>query len=172
MAAIDLAYSIDRIEPYLSVGSWQAATDEENLEDLRFNAILSIEIYNKPQNVLKLYEKYKIHSYEIHVDNLPSENIQRWFPRIYTIINHYINKKNSVLINCGDGNGRALIAAAAYIMIRAYLTNKPKTTIADNVIKFVCRQRQNANPLPQMIASLKDFERQIRDGKYDIDKLK
>lgn len=176
MAAIDRAFHIDQIEPYVFVGSWQAGTDEQNIEDYQLKAILSLEVNKKPPNVLEgPYAKYDIHSYEIHIDNVASENIQKWFPRIFSIIYNYANQKTNILVHCSDGNGRALMGVAAYLLIKTYIQQSVKDVkraVADDIMHYVFSKRQNPTPLMQFTLALKNFEQQIREEKYDIEALK
>lgn len=174
MAALQKVYIIDEIEPFIYIGSWQAATDPDSIEDAEIDVVFSIEMNKKPQHVLDMYNKHNVISHELHIDNVQSEDIQKFFPRMFAIIQHYTRQKCRILIHCNDGYGRAVITVAAFILIRQYLRTDMKLIkkpIADDIMKYVCGRRKHANPLAHFVGCLRTFENGIRNNKYDITPL-
>ena len=175
MAAIDRAYVINNIEPYIFIGSWQSSSDYENLTEEKIKVILSLEVNKKPDYMLSKYEESDILSYEIHIDNTQEENMERWFPRIYAIISHFVKQGVNILVHCGDGYSRAVVAVASYILTRSYINKKSdavwKKPIADDILKYVIDKRRHANPSMHFISQLRMFETHILSNDYDVTKL-
>ncbi len=175
MAAIERVYRIDEIEPNLLIGSWQVSTDRECLEDNDIKVILSLALNKKPEYIMNIYDEYKIIPYEIRIDNTACDEIQKWFPRIFMILNHYAEQKVNILVHCNDGYNVSVIAVAAYLIIRTYVHTKDFSTIkkpiVDDVMRYVRSKRKYAKPLPYFVAALRAFEISIRNKECKIKDL-
>lgn len=177
MAAIDKIYVTDEVSQHIFVGSWQASTDYDSLAEDNIKVIFSLEINAKPKYITDIYDEYKILSYEIHVDNVQGEDLQIWFPRIYAILDYYTRHDTNVLVHCGDGYSRAIVAVAAFLLMKAYV-NSPdhkvniKKQITDDVLKHVISKRKHASPSLNFVSQLRVFENMIRSGEFDIYQLK
>jgi protein-tyrosine phosphatase len=168
MAAIDKAFTINKIEENIYISSWQAAVDKDVLEDEGIDVVISVSPHKKPQYILDRYVELDIIHHEIVIED--QEPIIDHFPRIYTLISGYARQKSNVLVHCQDGYNISIIAVAAYLMIRMYIRAKEvknvKKTICDDIIKGVSKRRKHANPLPSYVAALRTFENNIRSGLY------
>jgi protein tyrosine phosphatase len=169
MAALERELRIDKIDDCVFVGSWSAATDEQNLEENDIKAVLSISENKKPPNVLDLYNKFGILSYEIRIENVSNEDFYRWFPRMFAIINHFAMQKANILVHCSDGNCRAIVAITAYEIIKAYLNPTPKKSpICTMIMQKIQELRDHVSVPTNFTQALQRLEREIREKKYDL----
>ncbi len=176
MAAIERVFTITEIEPGITIGSWQAATDLDSLDESQTKVVLSLAMNKKPDYINKMYADNGIIPYEIHIDNVNGEDIARWFPRIYAILNHYKRQGVVTLVHCVEGISRSVVGVASYLLIRSYIKAKTvkdiKKPIADEVVKYVCSKRKHSDPLPFFVGCLRAFEASIRNGEFDLKPLR
>jgi hypothetical protein len=176
MAATKRLYIVSEIEKNLYLSSWYVAVDREILEDEEIDVVVSIHDVKKPPYILEMYKEMDILSYEIEVDESGDTEMQRWFPRIYVIIDSYLKQGARVLVHCNDGYNRSVVAIASYLMLKSYLKYKSpdeiKSPTADNVLCYIARKRKHSNPLHSLVSCLRAFEIQVRNKDFDLESLR
>jgi protein-tyrosine phosphatase len=175
MSALDRAYTIVEVEPNLFVSAWQAATDQDSLQECGARVVVNVHTAKKPPTVLSMYDDLKIQSYDIHMDEVNDEKIQRWFPRFFGILDFYLSQEIPVLVHCSDGGSRSIAMVASYMLIRTYLSGKVPEKgkpIVDAIIKYIITLRKHVSLLPAFKTVLRQFENDIRSGNFNLKALR
>ena len=70
---------IVEIVPHLYISNWDTSNNPIELEKNHIKAVLSLETTPKPYEILNYYKTRKISHMYIHIGDLPSENIRKYF---------------------------------------------------------------------------------------------
>ena len=132
---------IVEIVPHLYISNWDTSNNPIELEKNHIKAVLSLETTPKPYEILNYYKTRKISHMYIHIGDLPSENIRKYFDRTYSFIDYYIYRGQNVLVPGMAGISRSATIIINYIIRKSYENHKVKTCPCKFVKKIIAYAR-------------------------------
>ncbi|KAJ1665665.1 tyrosine protein phosphatase yvh1 [Coemansia sp. RSA 1813] len=142
---------MDEITNGLYVGSSMAEVDEAKLKECGVTHILSVASHYVPSHPNDFI--YKL----VSIDDLPEENIIKFFPECNTFISSALETGGCVLVHCMAGQSRSAAVAAAYLMQKNRLT-------AEQALATLKEKRRQINPNEGFVDQLQLFY----DINYDV----
>lgn len=115
--------NIDEIIPHLYISNWGSSNDPIKMGKNKIKAVITIETRKKPDYILKYYKENNIDFLYLYLDDIPSENISKYFDISYNFIKKHIDKKENVLVHCYAGVSRSSTIIFNY-MLKEYYLNK------------------------------------------------
>ena len=135
----------DLIEPNLWLGSYRAASNKRNLQELNIKNILTVGNYMKQ----KFPETFKY--LQVLIDDDEEEDILSVLPKLVKFIEDSLNNKEGILVHCLGGISRSATIVTAYIM-------KSRKYRVKEALKFVKGKRTWISPNSGFIKQLKEYE--------------
>ena len=104
----------------LYISNWYTSINPDELQKYNIKAIITIETRQKTQNILNYYRKNNIDCLFLYLNDLPSENISKYFDISYNFIDKHIKAGDNVLVHCWAGVSRSATLIINYLMRRYY----------------------------------------------------
>ena len=154
-------HDIDKISDFLYISNWDTANNLYELKKNNIKAVLTIETSNKPTHILNYYKQNNIDFLFLYLNDLPSENITKYFDVSYEFIDKNIKKGNNVLVHCMAGISRSSTLILNYLMRKYYERNIYQNKCSECVLNYFLRavktKRQIINPNTGFINQLKNY---------------
>lgn len=139
------------IIPHLFVSNWFTSSESSILNKYKIKGIITVEMLEKPIDILLYQKMNKIEHIHIRLQDYPSANIYQYFDMTYDFIRNKISKGENVLIHCYAGVSRSVTILLNY-MIRTFyqngnndIKNSPREVFY-KVLDFVKQKRPIVNP--------------------------
>lgn len=152
---------IDKISDFLYISNWETSNNPYVLKKYNIKAILTIETNNKPNDVLNYYKQNNIDYLFLYLNDLPSENIKKYFDVSYEFIDKNIKKGNNVLVHCMAGISRSSTLILNYLIRKYYEQNRYQNKCSECVLNYFLQalrtKRPIINPNTGFINQLKNY---------------
>lgn len=154
-------HDINKISDFLYISNWDTANNPYELEKHNIKAVLTIETSNKPNHILKYYKENNIDYLYLYLNDLPSENITKYFDISYDFIDKNIKNGNNVLVHCMAGISRSSTLILNYLMRKYYEKNMYQNACSSCVLNYFLKavrtKRPIINPNTGFITQLKNY---------------
>jgi hypothetical protein len=137
---------VDEIIKHLYISNWYSSINPVELKKHNIKAIITIETRQKTQDILNYYRKNDIDYLFLYLNDLPSENISKYFNISYNFIDKHIKQGNNVLVNCWAGISRSSTIILNYLM-RKYYETGGKNQCSNCVFKYFLNHCQSKRPI-------------------------
>lgn len=137
---------ITKIIDHLYISNWNTSNNLLELHKNKIKAVLTIETRNKPDNIINYYRTNNIDYLFLSLDDLPTENISKYFDISYIFINKHVNKGDNVLVHCWAGVSRSTTLVINYLM-RKYFENTRDKCCTECVLVYYLKYCQSKRPI-------------------------
>ena len=140
---------ITEIFKNLYISNWYTSINPIELQKHNIKAIITIETRQKTQDILNYYRKSNIDCLFLYLNDLPSENITKYFDISYNFIDKHIKTGDNVLVHCWAGVSRSATLIINYLMRRYYIlggTSKCTKCIFKSILNHCKIKRPIINP--------------------------
>jgi len=144
-----LKVDCDKVYEGIIIGNGETICNLEYLKGVGVTHVLNTAEHHVVVNPSK-YSCYGIKYYGFHVDDLPGENISRYFHRTTDYIDKAVKSGGIVVVNCVMGWSRSATCVAAYLMMKHGMT-------ATRAIETI-RQSRPIRPNAGFLQQLADLE--------------
>eukprot|EP00088_Acartia_fossae_P013556 TRINITY_DN17157_c1_g2_i1.p1 TRINITY_DN17157_c1_g2~~TRINITY_DN17157_c1_g2_i1.p1 ORF type:complete len:312 (-),score=32.76 TRINITY_DN17157_c1_g2_i1:460-1395(-) len=141
----NLKVDCDKVFDGIIIGNGETICNLDYLKGIGVSHVLNTAEHHVVVNPSK-YNCYNIKYYGFHVDDLPGENISRYFHRTTDFIDKAVKSGGLVVVNCVMGWSRSATCVAAYLMMKHGMT----ATRAVETIRQSRPIRPNAGFLQQL----------------------
>lgn len=137
--------NVDEIIPHLYISNWGSSNDPKKIKQYNIKAVITIETRKKPEYILKYYKENNIDFLYLYLDDMPNEDISKYFDISYNFIKKHIDKKENVLVHCYAGISRSSTIIFNYMLREYYLNNGYKCPRC--ILKYFLDYSRNKRPI-------------------------
>ena len=137
---------INQISNNLYISNWDISNNPVELKKHNIKAIITIETRKKTDGILNYYRKNNIDYLFLYLNDLPSENITKYFDISYNFIDKHISKGNNVLVHCWAGVSRSATLILNYLM-RKYYEEDGRNQCSRCVFNYFLHYCQSKRPI-------------------------
>ena len=138
---------ITKIIDNLFISNWDTSNNILELHKNKIKAVLTIETRQKPDSIINYYRSNNIDFLFLRLNDLPKENIRKYFDISYDFINKHISKGNNVLVHCWAGVSRSTTLVLNYLMRKYYLENIMNKCRSECVLVYFLKYCQSKRPI-------------------------
>jgi protein-tyrosine phosphatase len=150
---------IVEIIPHLFISNWFTSNNKNIIKEYNINAVITVETYPKPHDILRYYNENNIDFAYINLEDSPNANIYKFFDSSYNFINSHIRNKKNVLVHCYAGISRSATLIINYLCRNLYtynnLSNENPINILNYCVNFAKNKRSIINPNIGFLEQLK-----------------
>ena len=140
------------------ISDWDSSLDTSLLEKHNIKTILCVNERAKPAYMLDKYISNDIVHYQLQAEDMPTEDLARFFRWSYDFINNSRDRGN-VLVHCTAGISRSATIVTHYLLWKAK-QEIPTTTLSE-VLEFMKKRRPCINPNPSFMKQLHAAEKKM-----------
>ena len=150
-----ISYNIDKITDNIYLGKVDGLKDKDYFKTEKITSILSL-----IENVPEVDKELNINLKKIHIDDLYSENIIKYFKECI----EFIDNNGKIFVHCECGVSRSATIVIAYLMWKTHST-------FDAAYRFVKKTRPEIEPNNGFLRQLKKFQQLLEENNYDLNKI-
>ena len=150
-----ISYNIDKITDNIYLGKVDGLKDKDYFKAEKITSILSL-----IENVPEVDKELNINHKKIHIDDLYSENIIKYFKECI----EFIDNNGKIFVHCECGVSRSATIVIAYLMWKTHST-------FDAAYRFVKKTRPEIDPNNGFRKQLNIFQKLLQENDYDLDKI-
>ena len=152
---LGISYNIDKITDNIYLGKVDGLKDKDYFKAEKITSILSL-----IENVPEVDKELNINHKKIHIDDLYSENIIKYFKECID----FIETSEKIFIHCECGVSRSATIVIAYLMWKTHST-------FNEAYLFVKKTRPEIDPNNGFRKQLNIFHKLLEDNDYDLNKI-
>ena len=150
---------IVEIIPHLYISNWFASNNKDIIKEYNIKAVITVETYPKPDDILRYYNQNNIDFMYINLEDSPNANIYNFFDSSYNFIDFHIKHKKNVLVHCYAGISRSATIILNYLCRNLYtyhnVSNENPINVINHCLTFMRNKRPIINPNTGFLEQLK-----------------
>lgn len=138
---------IVEIIPHLFISNWFTSNNKNIIKEYNINAVITVETYPKPHDILRYYNENNIDFAYINLEDSANSNIYKFLDTSYDFINFHIKNKKNVLVHCYAGISRSATLIINYLCRNLYKYNNLSGENPINVLNYCVNFAKNKRPI-------------------------